>query len=126
LYRKRLQLEAAALPALPPFGCTQVTASNQGDMKKTMPQLYTTTLYEYLAECVGNVSGKGGFRVQTRGYTHWASRCLSKLVINTCNPMLCFVRCQMRPLMKPGPYTVKMILCKRDKNVADIAQATCQ
>ena len=31
-------------------------------------------------------------------------RSISKLEINTCNPTLCFVCCQMRPSMKPGYY----------------------
>ena len=133
LYRKQMQLEASGitcaplpLPTFPPLGWTQVSDLNQREIKMSMPLLYPTTLYEYLAEGVGNVSGKGAFRALTRGYTHWASGRLNKLEVNTRNPMLCFVRCQMRPSMKAGFYNVKMILRKGDNNVAVIAQATCQ
>lgn len=45
--------------------------SNKEDIKKTIPLIYPTTLYEYLAQGVGNVSGKGAFRALTRGYTHF-------------------------------------------------------
>ena len=95
-------------------------------MNKSLPLVYPTTLYEYLAQGVGNVSGKGAFRALTRGYTHWASGRINKLEVNTRNLTLCFVRCQQRPSMKPGFYTVKMILRKGDNNVAIIVQATCQ
>ena len=100
-----MQLEASgvvcaplALPTFPPLGWTPVTKENQNNVKMLLPLMYPTTLYEYLAEGVGNVSGKGAFRALTRGYTHWASGRLNKLEINTCNPTLCFVRCQMRPI----------------------------
>ena len=72
------------------------------------------------------VGGKGAFRALTRGYTHWASGRLNKLEVNTCNQTLCFVCCQMRPSMKTGFYTIKLILRKSDNNVAVIAQAICQ
>ena len=133
LYRKRMQLEASGmtcaplpLPSFPPLGWTLLTETNQMEMKALMPVVYPTTLYEYLAEGVGNVSGAHAFRALTRGYTHWASGRLNKLEANTCNPTLCFVCCQMRPSMKSGFYTVKIILRKHDDNVASIAQATCQ
>ena len=132
-YRKREKLEASGvtcaplpLPTFPPLGWTLITDSNQRNVKPVMPVVYPTTLYEYLAEGVGNVSGKGAFRALTRGYTHWASGRINKLEVNTCNPTLCFVRCQMRPSMKTGFYTVKLILRKSNNNVAVIAQAICQ
>ena len=133
LYRKRLLLETSGivcaplpLPSFPPLGWTQVTDTNQEEIKKAMPLIHPTTMYEYLAEGVGNVSGRGAFCALTRGYTQWASGRLSKLEINTCNPTLCFVRCQMRPSMKPGYYTVKIILRKGENNASVIAQAACQ
>ena len=128
-----MQLEASGiacaplpLPTFPPLGWTLITEINQREMKALMPVVYPTTLYEYLAEGVGNASGAHAFRALTRGYTHWASGRLNNLEANTCNPTLCFVRCQMRPSMKSGFYTVKIILRKGDDNVASIAQATCQ
>ena len=64
LYRKRMQLEASGmtcaplpLPSFPPLGWTLLTETNQMEMKALMPVVYPTTLFEYLAEGVGNVSG---------------------------------------------------------------------
>ena len=77
LYRNREQLEASGIthaplpfPTFPPLGWTLITDSNQRDVKITLLVVHPTTLYEYLAEGVGNVSGKGAFRALTRGYTH--------------------------------------------------------
>lgn len=133
LYRMRLQLEESGvhcaplpLPSFPPLGWTQITDVNRDEVTKLLPSVYPTTLYEYLVEGVGNVSGKGTFRALTRGYIHWASGRLHKLEANTCNPTLCYLRCQMRPSMKRGFYTVKMILMKDSNDVAVIKQATCE
>jgi len=114
------------LPSFPPLGWTRITDVNRNEVTKILPSVYQTTLYAYLAEGVGNVSGKGAFRALTRGYIHWASGRLHKLEANTCNPTLCFIRCQMRPSVKCGFYTVKMILVKDPNNVAVIKQATCE
>lgn len=111
----QLQLEESGvhcvplpLPSFPPLGWTQITDANRDEVTKLLPTVYPTTLYEYLAEGVGNVSGKGAFRALTRGYVHWEGR-LHKLEANTRNPTLCFIRCQIRPSMKRGFYTAGLV-----------------
>ena len=45
-----------------------------------MPSVSPTTLYIYLAEGVGNAKVSQAFRALKRGYIHWASGRLSKIL----------------------------------------------
>ena len=115
------------LPQEPPLGWTTITSENQADMAKRIPGVYPTTLYQYLAEGVGNVTGTGAFRALFRGYIHWSSGRMNKLEINDRNPDYCFIRCQMRPSMKPGYYKVSILLKKEPAGgmASSIAHAMC-
>ena len=99
------------LPDEPPLGWNDVTEENREEMAEQIPAVFPTTLYSYLADGVGNVSGQGAFRALTRGYIHWSSGRLSKMQFNDNNPNYCFVRCMMRPSMRPtGLYKVLLLL----------------
>ena len=103
-----------------------VSAENKCDIAKHIPNVYPSTLYQYLADGVGNVYGKGAFRALTRGYIHRSSGHMNKLEINDNNPDYCFVRCQMRPSMKPGIYKVGLLLQWEPGDLASIVHATCE
>ena len=87
----------------------------------------TGTLYNYLAEGVGFLSGEGAFqafRALSRGYTHWASGRIESIEVNLRNPDYCHVQCTMRPSMKSGHYRVYVVLSTAAK--PDILLATCE
>ena len=113
-------------PSQPPQGWTYVSEANQHSIAEHIPKVYPSTLYQYLAEGVGNISGQGAFRALSRGYVHWASGRMDRLQVNYNNPNYCFVRCQMRPSMKPGFYTVDLLLKREAGGNASIFRATCQ
>ena len=115
------------LPHEPPLGWTNVTEENQREVALQIPSVFPTTLYNYLAEGVGNVSGKGAYRALTRGYIHWSSGRMDRLHINNHNPDFCFVRCWMKPSMKQTvPYKVSLLQKKNATGVTSIARAMCE
>ena len=81
-------------------------------------------LYTYLAESCSTSSGHGAFRALQRGYVHWQSGRISQLEINHRHPELCHVCCRIMPSMKPGVYTVYLLLGKVGE-LATIQRATC-
>lgn len=90
-----------------------------------MLMLFPGLLYNYLAEGVGNTTGRGAFRALQRGFAHWSSGRLDHLEVNYKHPKFCHVRCQMTPSMKPGLYRVYLLL-GRDGDFAVIQVAKCQ
>jgi len=62
-------------PEEPPLGWIDVNEESGEDVRKQISAVFPTTLYDYLAEGVGNVRGKGAFRAFTCGYIHWSSGC---------------------------------------------------
>lgn len=114
------------LPSQPPLGWKVIESSNHEQMAKHIPAIFPSTLYQYLAEGVGNVGGKGAFRALTRGYIHWASGRMTSLSFNDCNPDYCHVRCDMRPSMKAGSYRVYLLLKKESSGSGSICRATCE
>ena len=51
---------------------------------------------------------------------------MDRLEINNCSPHFCFVRCQMKPSMKPGMYKVALLLKREAGRIGSIARATCE
>ena len=74
-------------------------------------------LYTYLADGCG--------RSLQRGYIQWQSGRMSQLEVNSRHPKLCHVRCKMMPSMKPGVYTVYLLLGKEGE-MATVQKATCE
>ena len=91
-----------------------------------VPAVFPTTLYSYLADGVGNVSGQGAFRALTQGYIHWLSGRLSKIQFNDNNPSHCFVCCRRLSMRPTGLYKVFLLLQKEVEGNASIARATCE
>ena len=50
---------------------------------------------------------------------------MSQLEVNSRHPKFCHVRCKMMPSMKPGVYTVYLLLGKEGE-MATVQKATCE
>ena len=107
------------LPTDPPYGWLCITQQN---MAKHIPCVTPATLYSYLAEGVGGVSGDGAFRALKRGYQLWASGRINRIEVNTHHPELCFIRANITPSMRAGIYKVSLLL---SKEIGDVKHASC-
>lgn len=132
LYKKIKRLEDAGivvapfdLPSAPVAGWEPLTEVSAGDFAKKLPCVTAGEIYTYLSTHAGRERGEGTFRALTRGYTHWASGRIDRVEVNNNNPDYCHIRSNMKPSMKPGSYSV-WILLGRVGPYATIQHATCE